>query len=150
MIGQFNIARARWDLDDPRMKPFFDAVPLMNKLAERSPGFVWRLVDDTAVMAEHFADEPRMTMTLSVWRDVESLRHFTWNTLHKKFRLRTAEWFEPPKAAYLAIWPIAEGHRPTGREAVERLEALRRNGPSDAVFGTEWLSSRPELSEALL
>lgn len=142
MIAQFNIARARWDLDDARMQQFFDAVPMMNALAERSPGFVWRLIDDSNVTTTHFAHEPRLTMTLSVWRDVESLSHFTWNTLHKKFRLRTHEWFEKMDEAYLAIWPIADGHRPTGAEAVEMLTELRRTGPSDRVFGTEALIAK--------
>ncbi len=138
-FGQFNIARARWDLHDPRMKPFFNAVPPVNALAERSPGFVWRLKDDSEMMATHFAHEPRFTMTLSVWEDVESLRHFTWNTLHKKFRLKTHEWFEKMDEAYLAIWPIADGHRPSGEEAVEMLTELRRTGPTERVFGTEAL-----------
>ena len=139
MIAQFNIARALYDLDDPRMSEFFDAVPRMNALAERSPGFVWRLVDESGPDAPKFENEPRMTMTLSVWRDVESLRHFTWATLHKRFRLRTHEWFEKMDQAYLAIWPIADGHRPDGKEALAMLDRLRREGPSQAVFGTEAL-----------
>ena len=140
MIGQFNIARARYDLNDPRMAPFFDAVPIMNSLAERAPGFVWRMVDETPAQAEIFPHEPRMTMTISVWRDLESLRHFTWNTLHKKFRLRSREWFEDMGEAYLAIWPIADNHRPSGREAWDMLSKLRREGASELVFGTEALA----------
>lgn len=141
-VGQFNIARARWNLDDPRIKPFFDAVPPVNALAERSPGFVWRLIDDTEMLATHYAHEPRLTMTLSVWEDVDSLRHFTWNTLHKKFRLRTHEWFEKMDEAYLAIWPIADGHSPSPAEAVEMLTELRRTGPTDRLFGTEALIAK--------
>ncbi|MEM7190602.1 MAG: DUF3291 domain-containing protein, partial [Pseudomonadota bacterium] len=96
-IGQFNIARALWPLDDPRMKEFMDAIPKMNALAERTPGYIWRLEDENGPDAPKFPDDPRMTLTLSVWRDVDSLRHFTWNTVHKRFRMRTREWFEPPK-----------------------------------------------------
>jgi len=138
-FGQFNVARARWDLDDPRMKPFFDAVPPVNALAERTPGFVWRLEDDSEMMATYFSHEPRFTMTLSVWESVESLRHFTWNTLHKKLRLKTHDWFEKMDEAYLAIWPIADGHRPSPAEAIEKLTELRRTGPADRVLGTETL-----------
>ena len=140
MIAQFNIARARWDLDDPRMKEFVDMVPKMNALAMRSPGYVWRLEDEHGPDAPKFPGDPRMTMTLSVWQDVDSLRHFTWNTLHKRFRMRTAEWFERMDQAYLAIWPIAIGHRPKGTEAMDMLNRLRAEGPSDAVFGTETLT----------
>lgn len=141
-LAQFNIARARWPLDDPRMAGFMDNVGLMNSLAERSPGFIWRLVDESTPEAPQFAPEDGvMTFTLSLWKDVESLRHFTWNTIHKRFRLRTAEWFEPMDAAYLVCWPIEEGRTPTGAEALERLEHLRRNGPSDEAFGTEALTT---------
>ena len=108
MLAQFNIARARWPHDDPRMREFTDNINRINGLAARSPGYVWRLIDEDGPNAPKFPSDPRMTFTLSVWRDLESLRHFTWNTLHKRFRLRTTEWFEPLGEAYLAIWPIAE------------------------------------------
>ena len=143
-LAQFNVARARFDLDDPRMAGFFDAVPMINGLAERSPGFIWRLVDENGPDAPDFSHEPRMTFTLSLWKDVESLRHFTWNTLHKKFRMRTREWFERMDAAYLVCWPIEDGRRPTGAEALERLDHLRRKGHSAAAFGTESLT--PEIA----
>lgn len=139
MIAQFNIARARWPLDDPRMASFTDNIARINGLAERAPGYVWRLVDETGPDAPKFPGDERMTFTLSVWQDIESLRRFTWNTLHKRFRLRTREWFEPMDAAYLAIWPIAPDHRPDGTEALAMLDRLRHEGPSIAVFGTEAL-----------
>lgn len=138
-LAQFNIARARWPLDDPRMSGFVDNVARLNTLAERSPGFVWRLVDDAGPEAPKFPDDPRMTFTLSIWEDLNSLRHFTLNTIHKQFRARTAEWFEPLGEAYLALWPIAEGHRPEGVEALTHLALLRATGPSAHVFGTETL-----------
>ncbi|MEL7464011.1 MAG: DUF3291 domain-containing protein [Pseudomonadota bacterium] len=139
-LAQFNIARARWPLDDPRLAGFTENVGLINGLAERSPGFLWRLVDESAPEAPRWPDDPLMTFTLSLWSDVESLRHFTWNTLHKKFRLRTKEWFEPLGAAYLVCWPIGEGRTPDGSEALARLEELRRDGPSERAFGVEALA----------
>lgn len=139
-IAQFNIARARWPLDDPRMSEFTNMIERMNALAERSPGYIWRLKDENGPDAPKFPNDPLMTLTLSVWRDLESLRAFTWHTIHKRFRMRTAEWFEPHQQAYLAIWPIADDHRPDGREAMAMLDLLRREGPSDKVFGTETLA----------
>ncbi|MEM7545872.1 MAG: DUF3291 domain-containing protein [Pseudomonadota bacterium] len=139
-IGQFNIARARWPLHDPRMAGFVDNVVRINRLAERTDGFIWRLIEDRGAEAPDFGGDEQMTFTLSVWRDVDSLRHFTWSTLHKQFRLKTAEWFEKPTEAYLAIWPIAQGHRPDGAEAIAMLSELRRTGPTERVFGTETLT----------
>ncbi|MBF9029441.1 DUF3291 domain-containing protein [Rhodobacterales bacterium HKCCE3408] len=140
MLGQFNIARALYPLDDRRMRDFTHNVGRINGLAERSPGFVWRLEDEEAPEAPDLSDDPLMTWTLSVWRDLDSIRHFTWNTLHKRFRLRRGEWFEPLGRPYLAIWPIADDHRPDGAEALAMLDKLTREGPSDAVFGTEALA----------
>ena len=139
-IAQFNIARARWPLDDPRMAEFTNMVGRMNALAKRSEGYIWRLIDEEGPDAPKFPGDPLMTFTLSVWRDVDSLRAFTWNTIHKRFRIRRAEWFEPLGQAYLAIWPVADGHRPDGAEALAMLDLLRREGPSDTVFGTERLA----------
>ncbi|MGB0506592.1 MAG: DUF3291 domain-containing protein, partial [Pikeienuella sp.] len=90
ILAQFNIATARWPLDDPRMAGFIDAVPAVNALAERSDGFIWRLIDedgpDAPVFSPEYGDRSLLTLTLSAWRDIESLRAFTWNTVHKRFR----------------------------------------------------------------
>ena len=138
-FAEFNVANARWPLDDPRMAGFSDNVDKINRIAERSPGFVWRLVDEDDPAAPRFAEEDNVIFTLSVWESVEALRQFTWNTAHKQFRLRRDEWFKPMSEAYLAIWPIAEGHRPDGMEALTHLGLLRAHGPSEHVFGTEAL-----------
>ena len=138
-LAQFNIALPHWPLDDPRMAEFTDNIKRMNGLAERSPGYLWRLEDETGPDAPKFPDHPTMTFTLSLWRDVESLRHFTWNTLHKRFRARRAEWFVPWDGPYLALWWVDDNHRPDGVEALAKLDLLAREGPSEAVFGTEAL-----------
>ncbi len=42
-LAQFNIARARYPVDDPRMAEFVDNVDRVHKLADQIEGFVWRL-----------------------------------------------------------------------------------------------------------
>lgn len=144
-FAQFNIARARWPLEDHRMAGFTQTIDRMNAIAARSDGYLWRLIDEDGPDAPKFPGDPRMTFTLSVWRDVESLRMFTWNTIHKRFRERREEWFEPLGTVYLAIWPIAATHRPDGEEALAMLQRLRQEGPSDTVFGTETLAPRGQM-----
>ncbi|MGC2826392.1 MAG: DUF3291 domain-containing protein, partial [Pseudolabrys sp.] len=46
-LAQFNIARTRYPLDDPRMAEFVDNVARVNCLADKVPGFVWRLQDES-------------------------------------------------------------------------------------------------------
>jgi Domain of unknown function (DUF3291) len=41
-LAQFNIARVRYPLDDPRMAEFVENVDRVHRLAEQIPGFVWQ------------------------------------------------------------------------------------------------------------
>jgi hypothetical protein len=40
---------------------------------------------------------------------------------------------------YFVMWWVLAGHRPTMQEAVERLQSLKDNGPSEFAFGWESL-----------
>ncbi len=135
-LAQLNIGRLRYDLDDPRLADFVNNLALVNGLAERSAGFVWRYTDDSgsAVNTRPFAD-PRMAINLSVWENVASLEQFVYQTIHKRFYGRRAEWFEHMDTAYFVLWWVAAGHRPSVQEAIERLEHLKQHGPSDHAFG---------------
>ena len=45
-LAQANIARLRYPLSDQRMAGMADRIAEMNRLAEVSPGFVWRFEGD--------------------------------------------------------------------------------------------------------
>jgi hypothetical protein len=45
-VAQVNIGRLRAPIDDPSIADFVDALDRVNALADRSPGFVWRLQSD--------------------------------------------------------------------------------------------------------
>ena len=47
-LAQVNVARMRDGLDTPAMHGFVAALDPMYRLAEESPGFVWRLRDGAA------------------------------------------------------------------------------------------------------
>ena len=46
-LAQLNIGRLRYEVDDPRMADFTNNLALVNGLAERSTGFVWRYIDES-------------------------------------------------------------------------------------------------------
>ena len=134
-LAQFNIARIRYALDDPRMKEFVDNVARVNALAEAIDGFVWRLKDESGnAMNMTVYDDARILPNLTVWESVEALERFVWQTLHKRFYGRREEWFEPIETP-LVMWFVPAGKRPTLEEGVERLDYLVANGPSDHAFG---------------
>ncbi len=136
-LAQFNIARVRYPLDDPRMAEFVENVARVNALANTIEGFVWRLQDDSGnAMNIRVYDDPRILPNLTVWENVEALERFVWQTVHRRFYGRREEWFEPIETP-LVLWFVPAGHRPTMAEGVERLEHLRARGPSDHAFGWE-------------
>ena len=45
-VAELNIGRLNYPIDDPRMADFVDNLGRVNAMAERMPGFVWRLVGD--------------------------------------------------------------------------------------------------------
>ena len=137
-LAQLNIGRLRYPTDDPRVADFMNNLDLVNSLAERSKGFVWRLKDDSgnATDIRPFAD-PTMIVNMSVWENVETLERFVWQTIHKRFYGRRPEWFGKMEKPHFVMWWVAAGHRPTIEEAKERLEYLTAHGPSDHAFGWE-------------
>ena len=138
-LAQFNIARIRYPLDDPRMREFVENVDRVNGLAEKIDGFVWRLHDESGhAMNMRIYDDPTILPNLAVWESVEALERFVWQTLHRQFFVRREEWFAPVKTT-LVLWWIPAGHRPSLAEAVARLDRLVEHGPSEEAFGWEQL-----------
>jgi hypothetical protein len=135
-LAQLNIGRIRYEVDDPRMAGFTSNLALVNGLAERTPGFVWRYIDDSgnSTSTRPYPD-PRMAINLSVWENVEALERFVYQTVHKRFYNRRTEWFEHLSDAYFVMWWVPAGQRPSVAEAVARLEHFKAHGPSDHAFG---------------
>ncbi|MDE1972681.1 MAG: DUF3291 domain-containing protein [Hyphomicrobiales bacterium] len=138
-LAQLNIGRLRHPGDDPRVADFMNNLDLVNGLAERSKGFVWRLKDGSGNATNIRAyDDPQMIVNMSVWESVETLERFVWQTIHKRFYGRQSDWFQKLDRPHFVMWWIPAGHRPTVGEAKKRLEYLATHGPSDHAFG--WAS----------
>jgi Domain of unknown function (DUF3291) len=94
-LAQLNIGRIRYEIDDPRMADFTNNLALVNGIAERSAGFIWRYIDDSgnATNTRPY-DDPRIIVNFSVWESVDALERFVWQTVHKRFYGRRTDWFE--------------------------------------------------------
>lgn len=134
-LAQINVARARAALDSPAMKEFVEAIDRINALAERSPGFVWRLKTDSGnAMDVRVYDDPQMVVNLSVWTGVAPLRDYAYRSEHVAFFKRRHEWFEELPGPSLAMWWIPAGTLPDARDGVRRLAHLGQRGPSAEAF----------------
>lgn len=137
-LVEINIAKMKGvDINDPIMKEFVDNLDTVNRLAEESEGFVWRLKDDTdsynATSFNPYNDE-QIIINVSVWKSIETLEHYMYKTFHSEFLRRRKEWFHKFGKAHTAMWWIPKGQIPTMEEAVEKLDYLQKNGPSELVF----------------
>jgi hypothetical protein len=138
-LAEFNIARIRFPLHDPRMAEFADNVARVNALAEKIDGFVWRLQDESGhAMNMTVYDDPAVLPNLTVWDSVEALERFVFKTLHGRFFDRREQWFAQPDPT-LVMWWVSVGHRPSLEEGVARLDHLRTHGPTEFAFGWESL-----------
>ncbi len=135
-LAQLNVGYARYPLDDPRIAEFMGNLDRMNALAERSPGFVWRLQSDGGNATDiAVPGDPDMISNLSVWTDAASLGHYVFNTLHARFYEKGPKWFEPMDRPHFVMWPVPDGHRPDLIEAMDRLAHLRIHGSTEDAFG---------------
>jgi hypothetical protein len=136
-LAEVNIGRVLGGPDDPRLKDFYDNLARVNALAERMPGFVWRLKDETgdSAMALHWPGDPTMNVNMSVWESPEALGRFVFQTVHRNIYARKHEFFETPDRPMFVLWWVEPGHIPTLAEAKARLDHYRAHGPSDYAFG---------------
>ncbi|MBQ1024732.1 DUF3291 domain-containing protein [Micromonospora sp. C95] len=132
-LAQLNIARLRAPLDSPEIADFVAQLPEINALAERSPGYVWRLQDVSGDATALRPFGPDIIVNLTVWQSVESLRAFVYRTAHLEPMRRRREWFVPLDRPHLVLWWIPAGVLPTITEAADRLELLH-DGPSPEAF----------------
>jgi Domain of unknown function (DUF3291) len=78
--------------------------------------------------------EDTMITTLSLWRDIEAARRFTYGGLHRAALRRRSEWFEKPEWPGYVLWWAADEEVPTWTEGARKLEALDDKGPTSAGF----------------
>ena len=137
-LAELNVARALEDLESERLREFVGALEGINALAERAPGFVWRLKDEGGDALSFRADaDPLVIVNLSVWQSPEALGKFVWESAHKRVYRKRSKWFEAPSQAYFVMWWVPIGHEPSVKEAMDRLQRLRSDGPTPEAFGWE-------------
>lgn len=138
-LAELNVGRLVAPVGDPKVAPFVNALEAVNALAERSPGFVWRLVGADATTRGatdlRLPGDDQTLVNMSVWEDADSLRHYVFNTVHRKFYTRKDEWFQAMDGHHMVLWWVEAGHVPTLEEAAERLNHLKEHGPSEHAFG---------------
>jgi hypothetical protein len=117
----------------------------INALADQAPGFVWRFQTESGNATDLRAyDDDRIIVNFSVWESPEALHDFVYSSGHKEVMAKRRQWFERMTDAFLVLWWVPAGHRPTIEEAVTRLEHLRAHGESESAFTFRRLFASPD------
>lgn len=139
-LAQLNIARLREPLDSDLLKDFVANIERVNAEADRASGFIWRLKgedgDATSIRAFEWDanGSAGVTVNLSTWDSIESLRNFVFSGDHVKIMRRRFEWFHKVSEMTTFLWWVPKGHIPTTAEAEAKLLEIRRSGPTPNVF----------------
>jgi Domain of unknown function (DUF3291) len=133
---------------DPSVAEFEDRVEGTFAAAAVSDGFIgtdYDPADDTAVAWGPWrrttlypgSEEPESeteASTISLWRDLESVRAFAYSGRHLEALRHRSEWFEPARWPTYVAWWVEDDHVPTWDEGYGRLERLHAAGPSPEAF----------------
>jgi hypothetical protein len=113
-LAQVNVAVMRGPLTSEVMQRFTDAFDPVMRIAEQSPGFLWRLrsASGHATVAEDDAGA-QFVVNVSVWTDYTSLHAFVFRSGHGGFLRRRSQWFLPTPQPSTALWWVLRDERPT-------------------------------------
>jgi hypothetical protein len=149
-LAQCNIVKLKAPLDSPTVAGFVAALDPINAVADAAPGFVWRLKSDdgNATSIRVFADD-QILLNMSVWESTEALRIYVYKSDHKEVLRRRREWADRFEGVQSALWWTRAGIIPEPTEAVARLEALGRLGPTEYAFSFQTPFDAPDQMESV-
>ena len=134
-LAQMNVGTAVGPIDGPELADFMARLDDINALAERSPGFVWRLQSESGNATDiQVSSNPLFIVNMSVWESVEALFDYVYKTAHTEVMARRREWFVKPDRPFQVLWWVQAGQVPTPREGLKRLRHLERHGPGPYAF----------------
>jgi Domain of unknown function (DUF3291) len=150
-LAQLNVGRAKAPLDSETMAEFMALLDPINELADRSPGFVWRLEDDegTGATGIKVSEDEQFIVNMSVWESVDALWSFVYDSAHLDVMRRRREWFEHHVDQFMVLWWVPAGHVPTTEDALAKLEHLKAHGPTPEAFTFKVRFEPDELEPAL-
>lgn len=125
---------------------FVDRIGDVYAAAEGSAGFFDRSIRDVQTWEHSWGPVvvPRcipdgitpaqIAMTLSLWRDLESVAAFAYHGVHREALSRREDWFDKARWPVYAAWWVEGDHRPNWQEAADRIDHLHDHGATPTAF----------------
>jgi hypothetical protein len=81
-LAQINIGWLIAPIDDPKIAEFVAQLGPINALADKAPGFVWRLQSESGNATDiRYNDDPSIFLNMSVWESIGALRDFAYRPI---------------------------------------------------------------------
>lgn len=149
-IGPFNASH-------PNAVYFFSQLEAMFEAAKTFEGLYWhkhgarrpdgRLADMMEfVQADTSGTEENVhVLTMAGWSDVAALHRFAYRLdLHREGVRTLRDWVDRSQGATMVMWWVPSGQKVSLEDGWERLEKLRRDGPSQAAFSLQKRYAAPD------
>jgi len=145
-IAFYTFGVLREPVGNPVVQGFIDRVASVYAAAEGSEGFFERSVRNVQTWEHSWGpittpqcmpsgvDHAQLAMTISLWRDLESVAAFAYRGAHGEALSRRREWFAGGAYPGYVAWWVDEQHRPNFSEAADRLDLLHTQGATPAAF----------------
>jgi heme-degrading monooxygenase HmoA len=133
-VAQLNIARLLAPIESPKLSGFVRRLDEVNAVADRAPGFVWRLQSESGNATDIRPWGDDVIVNMSVWESVEALRAYVYGPEHVAVLRRRRDWFSVLGHPHVVVWYVPVGHLPDLDEARQRLDLLERDGPGPEAF----------------
>jgi hypothetical protein len=145
-LAFFTFGVLKAPIGDSMVQGFADRLEGVYAAAEGSAGFFARSVRNYQTWEHSWGPvvAPECTpngvtlselaMTLSVWRDLESVAAFAYRGSHGEALSKRSDWFRKGAWPSHVAWWIDEHHRPTWSEAVVRIDRLHERGSLPEAF----------------
>ena len=129
-----------------QVQGFVDRIGDVYGAAETSDGFHDRSIRDVGTWLHSWGpvelpkcfpappEETQIAMTLSLWKDLESIAAFTYHGPHGEALAKRKEWFEKFNLPVYVAWWVPFDHPIEWKEGNARLEHLHSHGPTAFAF----------------
>jgi hypothetical protein len=135
-LAFFTFGMLHEPLDHPQNASFHEAVGDVFAHAGQAEGFLWGAEVTQDYVWPSFAGDQgtKIAQTLTLWRDLDCVRHFAYQGPHAGALRRRRDWFTGGSWPTFVAWWVPDDTYPTWPEAARRLEHLNDHGPTPEGF----------------
>jgi hypothetical protein len=145
-LGFLTVGILREPVGHAQVKGFVDRIPGVYEAADSSDGFHARSIRDVGTWLHSWGEvelpacyppppeETQIAMTLSLWRDLESVAAFTYHGEHGEALRNRREWFVKYDLPVYVAWWVLDDQPIEWKDGNARLEHLQANGSTAFAF----------------